>query len=73
MGVGLIVLIVVGALTYLCILGLNMGRLLGTKEEWSDHCDLFLRGEYYNGRKTYYVLFVPVFRTGFYHSTMMTD
>lgn len=60
-----------GALAFLYIVGLNMGRFFGHVEEWHDDCDLEAWGQLYNGRTTYYVFFVPVYRRGFYHSTTL--
>lgn len=51
----------------------NLGRLFGAVEEWHETCDLALRGKWYNGRRTYYFLFIPLFRVGFYHSTSWRD
>jgi hypothetical protein len=52
---------------------LNCGRFLGTVEDWHEDCDMNVRGTMYNGRKTYYVLWIPVRTVGFYHSTTAFD
>lgn len=64
---------VIATIALLIVILPNLGRFGGYLEEWHTDCDLALRGKFYNGRRTYYVLFVPVFRTGFYHSTSWRD
>jgi len=53
--------------------GDRKGKLIGSSEEWSDDCNLAVRGRKFNGRKSFYVLWIPIYRVGFYHSTMWFD
>jgi len=70
-----VVLTVAVGLAYMWALaeGPTFGRFLGYTEEWHKDCDLRIRERFFNGRRTYHVLFVPVFRTGFMHSTIWID
>jgi len=65
--------LVVLAVSILLVFGDKDGRLLGSTEEWSENCNLEVWGRPFNGRETFYVFFVPVFRRGFNHSTMLLD
>lgn len=48
----------------------KLGRFIGYVEDWlpyNEHREV--RGQFYNGIRTYYFLFIPVWRSGFNHST----
>ena len=50
-------------------IGLEPQKLVGIEEDWHEDCNLLVRGKLYNGRKTYYLLSVRLYRKGFMHST----
>lgn len=62
---------IIGMLSFIYVVDCNLGRFFGHIDEWHEECDLEAWGKLYNGRKIYYILFVPVYRRGFYHSTKM--
>lgn len=61
------------AVSILMAFGNKKGCLIGSKEEWSDNCDLKVGQKMFNGRKTFYIFWLPIYQTGFYHSTMLLD
>lgn len=52
---------------------INLGYLAGSVEKCSAECEFEKDLQFYNGLRTYYFLFIPLWSVGFYHSTAWFD